>query len=68
MESRSTQIAVFIDAGNLWNVYKDLGRLLDLEKLEDLTINVRTYLGRIQFNEAKIMNFFKKDEVAYAAW
>jgi transposase len=38
-----------------------------LMKLEDLTINVRSYLTRIQFNEAKIINFFKKNEVAYAA-
>lgn len=39
-----------------------------LRKLEDLTINVRTYLGRIQVNEVKIRNFFQKEEVAYAAW
>lgn len=38
-----------------------------LTKLEDLTINVRYYLTKIQFNEAKIMNFFKKKEVIYAA-
>lgn len=38
-----------------------------LKKAEDLTINVRIYLTKIQFNEWKIKNFFKKKEVAYAS-
>jgi len=44
-----------------------------LKKLEDLTINLRSYLTQIQFiklnliNEWKIRNFFTKKEVAYAA-
>lgn len=37
-------------------------------KLDHLMINVRYYLNTIQFNPYKIMNFFKKEEVAYAAW
>ncbi len=39
-----------------------------LMKLEDLTINVRYYLTKIQFNSFKIMRFFRKKEVQYAAW
>ncbi|MBA3536091.1 MAG: hypothetical protein H0T84_05700 [Tatlockia sp.] len=35
---------------------------------DDLLINIRYYLTKVQFNEAKIMNFFKKKETAYAAW
>ena len=38
-----------------------------LKSLEDLTINVRYYLSNIQFNQFKIMNFFEKEEVKYAA-
>ena len=38
-----------------------------MKTIEDLTINVRFYLTKIQFNEAKIKNFFKKKEVLYAA-
>lgn len=38
-----------------------------LKSLEDLTINVRYYLYNIQFNQFKIMNFFEKEEVKYAA-
>lgn len=39
-----------------------------LRNIEHLTINVRYYLSKIQFDEFKIMSFFKKDEVKYAAW
>jgi len=39
-----------------------------LKNLEDLTINVRSYLTQIQFDPFKIKNFFQKNEVAYAAW
>jgi len=39
-----------------------------LMKLEDLTINVRYYLTKIQFNSFKIMHFFRKKEVLYASW
>ncbi len=35
--------------------------------IEDLTINLRYYLTTIQFNEFKIMKFFTKKEVRYAA-
>nr|WP_160116243.1 transposase [Legionella busanensis] len=38
-----------------------------LKTIEDLTINIRYYLTKIQFNPDKIMSFFKKKEVAYAA-
>ena len=38
-----------------------------LKSLNDLTINVRYYLTKIQFDEFKIMNYFNKKEVAYAA-
>jgi len=38
-----------------------------LKSVENLTINVRSYLTQIQQNEWKIRNFFKKEEVAYAA-
>nr|WP_242605393.1 IS630 family transposase [Fluoribacter gormanii] len=36
--------------------------------VSDLLINIRLYLTKIQFNEFKIMNFFKKNETKYAAW
>ena len=39
-----------------------------LKCIDDLTTNVRYYLTKIQFNEFKIMKFFTKKEVAYAAW
>jgi hypothetical protein len=38
-----------------------------LKTINDLLINIRYYLTKIQFNEFKIMNFFKKEEVKYAA-
>ena len=38
-----------------------------MRSLEDLKTNVRYYLTKIQFNEFKIRNFFRKDEVLYAA-
>lgn len=38
-----------------------------LKSMNDLTINLRYYLTQIQFNEFKIMNYFTKKEVAYAA-
>lgn len=38
-----------------------------LKSMKDLTINLRYYLTQIQFNEVKIMNYFTKEEVAYAA-
>ena len=31
-----------------------------LKTIDDLKINVRSYLSKIQFNEFKIRNFFKK--------
>jgi len=39
-----------------------------VKKKEDLLINLRFYLTKIQFNSGKIMNFFQKKETAYAAW
>jgi transposase len=39
-----------------------------LKRIEDLMINVRYYLTKIQFNKFKVMKFFTKKEVAYAAW
>ncbi|STX81734.1 Uncharacterised protein [Legionella busanensis] len=36
--------------------------------VDDLLINIRLYLTKIQFNEFKIFNFFKKSETKYAAW
>ena len=38
-----------------------------LKSINDLTINLRYYLTQIQFNQFKIMNYFTKKEVAYAA-
>lgn len=38
-----------------------------LKNLQNLTINVRSYLTKIQQNEWKIRSFFKKKEVSYAA-
>jgi len=35
--------------------------------MNDLTINLRYYLTKIQFNQWKIMGYFKKDSVRYAA-
>jgi transposase len=39
-----------------------------LRSIEDLTVNVRYYLTKLQFNPFKVMNYFKKPEVAYAAF
>jgi transposase len=39
-----------------------------LKSVNDLTINLRYYLTQIQFNQYKIMNYFTKNEVAYAAY
>ncbi|ANN94442.1 TPA: hypothetical protein F7058_07760 [Legionella pneumophila] len=36
--------------------------------VNDLFINIRLYLTKAQFNEFKIMDFFKKNETKYAAW
>ena len=36
--------------------------------INDLTINLRYYLTKIQFNEFKIMKYFTKKETQYAAW
>ena len=30
-----TEIAIFIDDGNMWSVYKSMGKLIDYSKLED---------------------------------
>jgi transposase len=38
-----------------------------LKSVENLAINVRSYLTQIQHDEWKIRSFFKKKEVAYAA-
>jgi len=38
-----------------------------LKSLKDLTTNLRYYLTTIQFNKYKIMNYFTKKQVAYAA-
>jgi transposase len=38
-----------------------------LKTLKDLTINLRYYLTKIQFDQFKIMNFFTKEEVKYSA-
>ncbi len=38
-----------------------------LMSMEDLTINVRYYLTKIQFDPYKVMSFFKKKEVQYAS-
>lgn len=37
-----------------------------VRNLEDLAINVRHYLTKLQFNPFKIMSYFKKKEVLYA--
>jgi len=39
-----------------------------VKTIEDLSINLRYYLTKIQFNEEKIKRFFGKKETAYAAW
>lgn len=38
-----------------------------LKTMKDLTINLRYYLTQVQHNSQKIKNYFKKQEVAYAA-
>lgn len=44
-----------------------VGNFRLMTSLEDMTINLSYYLTCIQFNPHKIMNYFKKDSVAYAA-
>ena len=38
-----------------------------VKTMNDLTINLRYYLTKIQFDSIKIMSFFTKEEVKYAA-
>jgi transposase len=38
-----------------------------LRTMQDLTINLRYYLTQVQYNAQKLKNYFKKQEVAYAA-
>lgn len=38
-----------------------------VKTINELTTNLRYYLTKIQFNEAKIMNYFTKQQVAYTA-
>ena len=37
-----------------------------MTSMKDLTVNLRSYLSKIQFNPWKIMGYFKKESVAYA--
>jgi transposase len=39
-----------------------------LKSKNDLMTNVRYYLTKLQFNSFKVMSYFKKSEVAYAAY
>jgi len=39
-----------------------------ITSLDDLLINIRYYLTKIQYNQFKVMSFFKKKEVQYAGW
>jgi transposase len=50
------------------DVKANSGNFRSIKCIDDLTINVRYYLTKIQFNEFKIMNFFTKKEVTYASW
>jgi len=43
------------------------GNFKMMTSLKDLTINSRYHLARIQFSLWKIMNYFKKASVVYAA-
>jgi len=38
-----------------------------MTSMEDLTINMRYYLTKIQFNPYKVMAYFQKNSVKYAA-
>ena len=38
-QPQQQRIAIFIDAGNLWGVYKAMGKLLNLSKLENFFAN-----------------------------
>ena len=49
------------------DVKANANNFLALKSIVDLTINVRSYLTKIQSNPWKIMSYFKKKEVAYAA-
>lgn len=48
------------------DVKKNANNFKALTSMKNLAINVRLYLTRIQFNEWKIMKFFKEEHVAYA--
>lgn len=49
------------------DIKSNAGNFRVMKKKTDLLINLRLYLTKIQFNPCKIMNFFKKKEVIYAA-
>ncbi len=49
------------------DVKANAGNFRVMRTAEDMLINLRYYLTKVQFNESKIQNFFKKKETMYAA-
>ena len=49
------------------DVKANSGNFKSVKSMTDLTINLRYYLTKIQFNEYKIRNFFTKPELLYAS-
>jgi len=49
------------------DVKANSGNFRSVKSVTDLTINLRYYLTKIQFNESKIRNFFSKPELLYAS-
>lgn len=49
------------------DVKANAGNFRLMRTLDDLLINVRYYLTKVQFNQFKIMGYFKKEEVYYAS-
>lgn len=50
------------------DVKANSGNFKVVKSVHDLTINLRYYLTKLQFNRSKIMKFFTKKETTYAAW
>jgi len=48
------------------DVKANAGQYRVMKSMQDLQVNIRYYLTKIQFDSFKIMNFFQKKEVQYA--
>jgi transposase len=50
------------------DVKANFGNFKAVKSMNDLAINLRHYLTKLQFNQFKIRKFFTKKETSYSAW